>query len=122
MPNKITATKLELELSKELKELTHEIQKLKSLEFIQVLKHPWKLMGLSLLKGIMIGFGSVLGATVLVAIFVYLLAQMSLVPVVGDFVKSVITQIESTQTVNGKTQNSESFVEKYHKAQEEISK
>ncbi|MDD3861665.1 MAG: DUF5665 domain-containing protein [Candidatus Gracilibacteria bacterium] len=93
-PHKSTATKLELELGKELKILTKEITKLKDLEFIQVLKHPWRLMGLSLLKGIMIGFGSVLGATVLVALFVYLLSQISLVPVVGDFVKEIIQEIQ----------------------------
>ena len=92
--NKMTVTKLELELSKEVKELTKEITKLKDLEFIQVLKHPWRLMGLSLLKGIMVGFGSVLGATVLVALFVYILSQISLVPVVGDFVKDIIQEIQ----------------------------
>lgn len=95
MPNKITATKLELELSKEVKELTKEITNLKQLEFVKVLKHPWRLMGLSLLKGIMIGFGSVLGATVLVAFFVYILSQISLVPVVGDFVKDIIQEIQA---------------------------
>jgi hypothetical protein len=91
---KMTVTKLELELSKEVKELTKEITKLKDLELIQVLKHPWRLMGLSLLKGIMVGFGSVLGATVLVALFVYILSQISLVPVVGDFVKDIIQEIQ----------------------------
>lgn len=94
-PDKTAVLKLEIELSKEVKILTKEITKLKDLEFIQVLKHPWRLMGLSLLKGIMIGFGSVLGATVLVALFVYLLSQISLVPVLGDFVKDIIQEIQS---------------------------
>jgi len=94
MANKITATKLELTLSKELKELTKEIQKLKDLELIQVLKHPWRLMGLSLLKGIMIGFGSVLGATVLVALFIYLLGQISFVPIIGEFVQDIVQEIQ----------------------------
>ncbi|MFA6917755.1 MAG: DUF5665 domain-containing protein [Candidatus Gracilibacteria bacterium] len=93
MPNKTAVTKLELELSKEVKELTKEITNLKELEFVKILKHPWRLMGLSLLKGIMVGFGSVLGATVLVALFVYLLSQISLVPVVGDFVQDIIQEI-----------------------------
>lgn len=97
MSNKTTVTKLELELSKELKELTREITKLKNLELIQVLKHPWRLMGLSFLKGVMVGFGSVLGATVLVTIFVYILSQISLVPVVGNFVEDIIQEIQITQ-------------------------
>ena len=51
-------------------------------------------MGLSFLKGLMIGFGSVLGASVLVAIFLYLIAQIQLVPILGDFVKDVIDEVQ----------------------------
>lgn len=40
------------------------------------------------------GFGSVLGASLVVGIFLYLLAQISLVPVIGDFVQKVIDQIQ----------------------------
>lgn len=94
MPNKITVTKLELELSKEVKELTKEINNLKDLEFVKILKHPWRMMGLSFLKGIMVGFGSVLGATVLVAFFIFILSKISLVPVVGDFVQDIIQEIQ----------------------------
>ncbi len=87
----------ELELTKELKTLSREIEKLKNLEFIQVLKHPFRLMWLSFLKGLMIGFGSVLGASVLVGLFVYLIAQISFVPIVGDFVEAIVSQIDITQ-------------------------
>lgn len=90
-------TRLEKELSAELKDLTKEVRKLKKLEFIQVFKHPWKFMGFSLLKGLMVGLGSVLGATVGVAIFVYLLSQISFVPIVGDFVEEIITEIQPAQ-------------------------
>jgi hypothetical protein len=38
-----------------------------------------------------------LGATILVAILIYLLAQISVVPVVGDFVESVIQEVQSVQ-------------------------
>ncbi|MFA5947703.1 MAG: DUF5665 domain-containing protein [Candidatus Gracilibacteria bacterium] len=85
---------IEKELVKDLKTLTREVENLKDLEFIQVFKHPWKFIWFSLLKGLMVGFGSVLGATVVVALFVYILSQISLVPVVGDFVKEVIDEIQ----------------------------
>lgn len=99
----MSKTKAELELTKELLTLSKEIEKLKNLEFIQVLKHPLRLMWLSFLKGLMIGFGSVLGASVLVGLFVYLIAQISFVPIVGDFVEAIVSQIDITQ--NGTTQD-----------------
>ena len=65
-------------------------------------------MWFSFLKGLMIGFGSVLGASVLVGIFIYILAQIRLVPILGDLVEDVINQIQIEQQVipgqNGKLQ------------------
>jgi hypothetical protein len=94
MSTKTEATHLEIKLSKEVKELTKEIENLKELEFVKILKDPWRLLGLSFIKGVMVGFGSVIGATVLVALFIYLLSQISFVPIVGDFVKDIIQEIQ----------------------------
>lgn len=96
-PPKKTTTKTEDQLTKELIELTKEVKKLKNLEFMKIFKHPFKFMWFSLLKGLMVGFGSVLGATVLVALFVYIIAQISFVPIIGDFIENVIVEVtEST--------------------------
>jgi hypothetical protein len=86
--------KLEIQLSKEVKALTKEIEKLKGMELIQVLKHPGRMMWMGLLKGLMVGFGSVIGATVLVALFIYILGQISFVPVVGEFIEKVIQEVQ----------------------------
>ncbi len=56
-------------------------------------------MWFSFLKGLMIGFGSVLGASVLVGIFIYILAQIRLVPILGDLVQDVIDQIQVEQQI-----------------------
>lgn len=56
-------------------------------------------MWFSFLKGLMIGFGSVLGASVLVGIFIYILAQIRLVPILGDLVQDVIDQIQIEQQI-----------------------
>ena len=84
---------LEIELAKEIKALSREIKKIKSMEVIKIFARPWKFLWLALLKGIMVGFGSVLGATVFLSIFVYILSQISLVPFVGGFVTDVIQEI-----------------------------
>lgn len=92
-----TKLKAEIQLAKEMKELTKELQKLKDQEFLQVFKKPVKFLWFSFLKGLMVGFGSVLGASILVALFVYLLGQISLVPIVGDFVEDIMSQIQISQ-------------------------
>lgn len=92
-----TKLKAETQLAKEVKELSKEVRKLKELEFIKVFNHPIKFMFFSFLKGLMVGFGSVLGASVLVALFVYVLAQISLVPILGDFVEDIISQVQVAQ-------------------------
>lgn len=87
-------------LAKETKKLSKEVNKLKDLEFMKVFKHPLKFMWFSFLRGLMVGFGSVLGASVVVALFVYLLSKISFVPVVGDFVQDIIEEIQPGATEN----------------------
>ena len=55
-------------------------------------------MWMSFLKGLMVGFGSILGASVLVAVFIYGIAQISFVPVIGGFVEDVIDEVKSVTT------------------------
>lgn len=86
---------LELELAKEIRLLSKEIQRMKDMEVIQIFKNKWKFLGYSFLKGIMVGFGSVLGATVFLSIFIYILTEISAIPILGDFVKDIIQQINN---------------------------
>jgi len=108
---------LELELAKEIKILSREIARMKDMEVIQIFKNKWKFIGLSLVKGIAVGFGSVLGATLFIYIFVYLLAQLSVIPVIGDWVKDIITEVNHTQEV---ANPKDLFMEKYGEAEKTI--
>ena len=94
MPRTTKKINAEKELVSEIKKLTKEVKKLKNLEFLRVFKHPWKFMLFSFLKGLMVGFGSILGASVLVGFFIYLLGQISLIPFIGDFVEEILLQIQ----------------------------
>ncbi len=93
----------EIQLAKEVRTLSKEVRNLKNLEFVRILKRPWKFLVMSLLKGIMVGFGSVLGATVMVALFIYILAQISFVPIIGDFVEGIMAEIGTTQAEGGES-------------------
>ena len=47
----------------------------------------------SLGRGMALGFGLVIGSTVIVGFFVYLLTRAEAIPIVGDFVKRIIEYI-----------------------------
>ena len=89
-----------------------------------VFTHPAKMMWYSFLKGLMIGFGSVLGATIIVGIFLFLVAQISVIPVVGSFVESVIQEVQSINgqqlqspvTNPGALMQGSSMMDQYNKA------
>ncbi len=100
MPRTIKKTNIEKELAKEVKTLSKEVRKLKDLEFLRVFKNPWKFMFFSFLKGLMVGFGSILGASVLVGVFIYLLSQISFIPVIGDFIEDIILQVKIEKSLD----------------------
>ncbi|MFH1720602.1 MAG: DUF5665 domain-containing protein [Patescibacteria group bacterium] len=87
--------KLTLELAKEVKELSKNIRNLESEKIFQIIKSPWRLMWMSFLKGLMVGFGSVLGATVIVAIFIYLISQVEFIPIIGEWVNEIVEQVQT---------------------------
>ncbi|MBI5151903.1 hypothetical protein HZA39_00030 [Candidatus Peregrinibacteria bacterium] len=65
---------------------------------------PWKAFRIAILKGIAFGFGSILGATVVVAIFVYILGKIKFVPLIGDFVQNLLEYMKAAgigKTITG---------------------
>lgn len=94
MPATKSKIDAEKELVRNLKGLTHHLEKLKDFELLQVFKNPWKFMWYSFLKGLMVGFGSVLGATVVVAVVIFLLAKISFLPFVGEYITDIIEQVQ----------------------------
>lgn len=87
-------------LIKEVSTLSGEVQKLRDFELLQVYKHPWKLTLYSLWKGMMVGFGSAIGATLLVGLLVYILSQFSSVPILGNLLNNLTSTISNEEKPN----------------------
>ena len=49
---------------------------------------------LQLSKGMAFGLGSVLGASVIVSLTVYLLSHVEFIPIIGEWVKNIIQEIQ----------------------------
>ena len=50
---------------------------------------------LHFLRGVLFGLGTVVGATVVVWVLLYLLAQVEMVPIIGSWVHDVINEIKA---------------------------
>lgn len=70
-------------------------------DFLEYLKNPWKIFWANFLAGLARGFGFILGATVVVSLFVYIVITLLVqLPIVGDTIQwasdsANISQIEN---------------------------
>jgi hypothetical protein len=48
-------------------------------------------------RGIFFGFGTLLGGTVLVALLLWLLGQLSLLPYIGDYIRGIVEAINQAK-------------------------
>ena len=76
------------------KRIESELKQLNSQNIIQAYNSVPKLLSIQLLKGIAFGLGSVIGATIIVSALAYLLSQMEFIPIVGEWVKNIIEEIQ----------------------------
>lgn len=80
----------ELMLSK----LTKELTRLNRHRFIRMHNSLWRLLTFNFMRGLAFGLGSVMGATVLLSIVVYWLAQFEWVPLIGDYLGQLAKEID----------------------------
>lgn len=86
---------IQRDLAKSLDGLTVQVGNLVYTHANSADNKPMKAAIISVIKGAAFGFGSILGATVIVALFIFILSKIQLVPVIGDFVKNLLEYMQS---------------------------
>ena len=81
------------ELKHEIAALHKELERLNNHRFIRVQNSVPRLIGFQFLRGLALGLGTVVGASVLVSIVGYFLAQIDFLPIIGDWAASIAEQI-----------------------------
>ncbi len=81
-------------LSFEVRALRAEVERMNNHRFIKLHDSLWKLGLFQLYRGLAFGLGSVLGASLLVSILVYLLASIDFIPVLGDWAQQIIDEMQ----------------------------
>ena len=81
--------------AKELKDLRAAIKNFNNHNFFKIYKSIRSILFVSFLKGLVSGLGWILGATILVSLLTYTLSQIEFIPILGDLVSQLITEIEA---------------------------
>ncbi len=79
----------------EIKALRDEIARFNGHRFVRVQNSLPLMLWQALLRGMAVGLGTVIGASILVSVVVYFLSQIDFVPVIGDWAKQISQEIQS---------------------------
>ena len=80
---------------KSIEGLEKEISNLNKKKFFVIYESLWRLIFYSLIKGLASGLGWVLGATILVSLFTFMLSKFQFIPVLGEFISAIIQEVKS---------------------------
>ena len=78
-----------------LDKLDKSIKELNEHYFFKMHSSFWKVLSISLIRGLLSGLGWVLGATILVSLLTYTLSQIEFIPILGEWVSKLIIEIEA---------------------------
>tara|TARA_A100001011_G_scaffold340844_1_gene373289 strand:- start:1987 stop:2274 length:288 start_codon:yes stop_codon:yes gene_type:complete len=81
--------------NKEVKELKDAIKNFNNHNFFKIYNSIRTILYVSFLKGLVSGLGWILGATILVSLLTYTLSQIEFIPILGDLVSQLISEIEA---------------------------
>jgi hypothetical protein len=82
------------ELNNKITELNRELSTLNQHRYIRIHNSIPRMLGFQFVRGLAFGLGSVLGATVLVSVLVYFLAQIDFIPIIGEWAQEILIAIK----------------------------
>ncbi|MFT7223014.1 MAG: hypothetical protein ACI82Z_000546 [Cellvibrionaceae bacterium] len=81
----------------EIQIIREELQTLNKHKFVRIQNSTLRMLWTSFLKGVAVGLGSVLGATIVVSILLALLAQIEFIPIIGDWAEQLMREVQQYQ-------------------------
>ena len=78
----------------EIKNLIEAIKSLNNNNLFKIYNSTKKILFVSFLKGLASGLGWIIGATILVSILTFALSQIQFIPIMGEWVSKLITEIQ----------------------------
>jgi hypothetical protein len=82
-------------LAAEIAGLRAEVARLNAHRFVRDLNSPLRMLGFTFARGLALGLGTVVGASILVSVLVYLLAQVDFIPILGEWAARIANDIQA---------------------------
>ncbi|MEM6823677.1 MAG: DUF5665 domain-containing protein [Pseudomonadota bacterium] len=82
-------------LASELRALRKEVARLNAHRFVEVENSLPRLLFQQVLRGLALGLGTVVGASVLVSILVFFLSRIDFIPIIGEWASELADVIEA---------------------------
>jgi len=95
MSEKNQVTEAEISATRELQAVRKELELLNSHRFIRMHDSMFRLIGFNLVRGLAFGLGTVLGASVLLSLFVWSVSQIEFLPIIGEWASEILRLIET---------------------------
>lgn len=89
-----------VELQQQTQCIHQELTNLNNHKLIKTYNSIPRLLWFHLLKGIAFGLGSVLGATVVLSMLVYVLSQMEFIPIIGEWISAILEVVKQSTEIN----------------------
>ena len=74
--------------------LTEEVRRFNEHRFVKIQNSPVRLVMFQMMRGLALGLGTLMGATVLVSLLAWWASQFSFIPVIGDWMIQIVDEIE----------------------------
>ncbi len=94
-------------LQEELRALRKEIETFNGHKFVKVQNSLPRMLFQAVLRGMAVGLGTVVGASILVSLFLYMLRQIDFVPIIGDWANQIQQEISATSGINSLGENAD---------------
>ncbi|MFO7757175.1 MAG: DUF5665 domain-containing protein [Roseovarius sp.] len=80
-------------LVEEMRALRAELELLNSHRFVRIQNNMPRLLAFNFARGLAVGLGTLLGATVLLSLLVWALSQIEFLPIIGDWASQIASEM-----------------------------
>ncbi len=82
------------EMNEELVRIRKELETFNNHRIVKINNNIWRTLAFQFARGLAVGLGTVIGATVLVSVAVYFLSKIDFIPIIGDWASEISAEIQ----------------------------
>lgn len=84
-------------LTQEIRALRAELSRLNSHRFVRIHNNLPRLLAFNFARGLAMGLGTVVGATLLLSVIAWSLSQIEFLPIIGDWAAQIAEEMRASQ-------------------------